>query len=141
MTAAERIRITANDILFDELPEFESWEKQRPVLVELSTTYVVWVDADADIERLRSRSDWYEDCHSENAVAWGQSVDEPEYGSDWLDVYDQQGESEEPRDQIQGPDWRCPEPRCHAWHPANASWERHHNPFCPTLAELPAGAS
>jgi hypothetical protein len=134
MTGQERI--TAGHVWFDQMPDFEPWEKKRPVLIEVTTQHVIWADMDeGTAKEVADGPDVYERLNSENVISSWMNGYEVEYGSDWWEVYDQLGYAEPPNAPVQGPTWRCPDGQCSATHPAGASYERRHYPRCPHFVE------
>lgn len=133
----ERERITAGDVWFDEMPDFGPWQKKRPVVIELSTTYVVWIDEGYSLDYLRRDGLIHERVSPEDAVDWGIRVDAPDRWE--LDrLYSDLETDYGPNDQIQGPTWYCPHPLCANVQPAGAPWPRRHGVHCPHATEAVA---
>lgn len=65
--------------------------EQRPVIVEVTTRHIVWVDGDTTEEALRNanRRPWYElVSDGETDVDTWAEVTGPQFRSDWDDIYD-----------------------------------------------------
>jgi hypothetical protein len=136
-TAAEQVTGSAMaDDVYEIWSQLDEPDYERPVLVTISVTHLVWVDAGYTTKELNRQGSLYEDCHAENAVDWSDSVDDPYDGYEWSSrVYPDETEWG-PQDRIEGPTWRCPGDPCPGFQPVGASWSRRHSAACP-LAPLP----
>jgi hypothetical protein len=99
-------------------------ERERPVIVEVTTRYVVWVEDQLTTEELQEGGyDLLGDYP--DSIDTSVRVEDPGRW-DWDEIYtDTAGPENAP---VEGPRWQCP--ACLAGHPAWATWERRHHAWC-----------
>ncbi|ETA02415.1 hypothetical protein CcI156_10940 [Frankia sp. CcI156] len=132
-TAAERVILRDGDWeleqLLDGLGDDDDGTRRRPVIAETTIRYLVWVEdeyATADLQ------EDHELIEGAEVVDGDMTVTDPD-DMDWWHIYRQPfGPDSAP---VEGPAWKCPELRCHAYQPAGASYERRHGWLCPHAAE------
>jgi hypothetical protein len=110
--------------------DLEQPHTERPVIIEVTSRYVAWVEDDYTLDHIRRGGFAHELLGDhDQPIDTAMRVEDPDEW-DWREIYaEDAGPDNAP---VEGPWWHCGQ--CYTWQAPGAVYIGRHMPTCPALA-------